>query len=80
MDVHYYDRLALLAELMVTNGDRLMRDLQRETLKYYPLQGREAIRKWMSKDTAFAAACIANATLIEQWEKTATSSVAATFI
>lgn len=70
VDSDWHRRLHLLAELMVDNPTSNMKRLQREALKYYPLASTEAIRNWMSWYTAFAAADIANAPLMEIGEAT----------
>jgi len=64
-DYDFNTRLALLAELMERNPEKRMKNLQREALKYYPLDGNESIRHWMSTRVAFLAADIANKTLME---------------
>ena len=60
IDTDYHNRLDLVAELMLQNPKRNVRRLLRESLKYYPLGSKEAIRNWMSWRTAFAAAEVAN--------------------
>jgi hypothetical protein len=42
-----------------------MKKLQREALKYYPLQSTEAIRYWMSWRVGMKAADIANQRMLE---------------
>lgn len=60
VDVDYQKRLDWLADLVLQNPKKRIRDLQRESLKYYPLGSQEAVRNWMSMKTAFAAADLAN--------------------
>lgn len=58
-DVDYHDRMNLLVELLdVTGKDKPVRKLLRECLKYYPLSNKEAIRSWMSINTAIKASAI----------------------
>lgn len=62
-DFGYHDRLNLLADLMLENGDRPVRKLMREALKYYPLHSIEGQRHWLRMRTAFLAADVINTRL-----------------
>jgi hypothetical protein len=60
VDTAYHDRLKLLAELMVLSPNKPMRKLQREALKYYPVDSKELQRHLLGISYAFKAADIAN--------------------
>lgn len=59
-DFDFSARLDLLADLMLKSPNKLVRKLQWESLKYYPVQSRELVRMWMTQRIAFKAAEKAN--------------------
>jgi hypothetical protein len=56
VDADWHKRLNWLADLMIQDPDKMVRKLQWEALKYYPLHYKECIRGWMKMRIAFLAA------------------------
>jgi len=65
-DYDFGRRLEWLAELMTLYPKKLVRKLQWEALKYYPLASQPGIRGWMTLRVAFMAADIANKEIYEE--------------